>query len=123
MIATLRVILGVNNASKLTLPSGITDSAEYLKGEIARHFGLSANFRLQYRDIEFDNEFVNLTATSEIKDKAKLKVIYLPNESRTTTPTAHQRLDDISPLSSALDHSHGLQTSKHLNSVTRYRFS
>ncbi|KAI4896279.1 hypothetical protein NFI96_025685, partial [Prochilodus magdalenae] len=61
MAATLRVILGADNAAKLTLPTGIPDSVEDLIGEIRRHFAVSGNFRLQYRDAEFDNEFVNLT--------------------------------------------------------------
>ncbi|XP_026163312.1 uncharacterized protein LOC113130707 [Mastacembelus armatus] len=104
MAATLRVILGVDNASKLTLPSGIPDSVDDLKGEIRRHFGLSGNFRLQYRDIEFDNEFVNLTLTSEIKDKSTIKLIYLPDETGTSAHhSAPQVLDDSSSLSSAAD--------------------
>lgn len=57
MAATLRIILGEDNASKLSLPNGIPSSLEYLKEEIRRQFGLTGNFRLQYRDIEFDNEF------------------------------------------------------------------
>lgn len=79
MAATLRIILGEDNASKLSLPNGIPSSLEYLKEEIRRQFGLTGNFRLQYRDIEFDNEFVNLTLPSEIK--STVKVVYLPVES------------------------------------------
>uniref|UniRef100_A0A8B9HMY7 PB1 domain-containing protein n=1 Tax=Astyanax mexicanus TaxID=7994 RepID=A0A8B9HMY7_ASTMX len=102
MAATLRVILGVDNASKLTLPTGIPDSVEDLIQVIRRHFALSVNFRLQYRDTEFDNEFVNLTATSEIKDKCTVKLIYLTNESDTSAhQTALQGLDDSSFLSSS----------------------
>lgn len=83
MAAVLRVVLGVDNASKLILPTGIPDSAEVLNKEIRRNFALSGNFRLKDRDSEFDNEFVNLSATSEIKDKSTVKVIYLQNESDT----------------------------------------
>lgn len=61
MAASLRVVLGIDNASKLTLPNGMPDSVEALKEEIKRWFSLPGSFRLQYRDIEFDNEFVNLT--------------------------------------------------------------
>lgn len=56
MAASLRVVLGVDNAAKLTLPNGIPDSIEALKEEIQRKFSLPGSFRLQYRDIEFDNE-------------------------------------------------------------------
>lgn len=104
MAATLRVILGDDNASKLTLPRGIPDSVEDLKEEIRRQFVVSGNFRLQYRDIEFDNEFVNLTLTSEIKDKCTVKVIYLENEAdKFTHHTLPEEVDDSSSLSSAVD--------------------
>lgn len=63
MAATLRVILGVDNSSKLMLPSGIPGSVDILKEEIQRQFGLTEDFRLQYRDVEFDNEYMNLTTT------------------------------------------------------------
>lgn len=81
----MRVVLGVDNASKLTLPNGMPDSVEALKEEIKRQFTLPDSFRLQYRDIEFDNEFVNLTKISEIKDKSTVKVIYLTAQSDATT--------------------------------------
>ncbi|KAI4832853.1 hypothetical protein KUCAC02_015797 [Chaenocephalus aceratus] len=89
MAATLRVILGQDNTSKLTLPTGIPASLEELQGDIQRHFGLTEQVRWQYRDIEFDNEFMNLTCTSEIRDKSTVKVIYLPNSSGTDTDPHH----------------------------------
>lgn len=70
MAATLRVVLGADSTLKLTLPTGIPDSVESLKGEIKLHFDLSGNFRLHYRDIEFDNDYVNLTTISSIRDKS-----------------------------------------------------
>ncbi|XP_024116549.1 uncharacterized protein LOC112138208 [Oryzias melastigma] len=81
MAAILRVVFGEDDASKLSLPNGIPSSVECLKEEIRRQFDLSQNFRLQYRDIEFNNEFVNLTLTSEIQNKSTVKVVYLPLES------------------------------------------
>nr|XP_043908836.1 sterile alpha motif domain-containing protein 3-like [Solea senegalensis]XP_043908843.1 sterile alpha motif domain-containing protein 3-like [Solea senegalensis]XP_043908850.1 sterile alpha motif domain-containing protein 3-like [Solea senegalensis]XP_043908860.1 sterile alpha motif domain-containing protein 3-like [Solea senegalensis] len=86
MAATIRVVLGVNDASKLALPTGIPGSVADLKEEIKRHFGLSGNFRLQYRDTEFDNEFVNLSCTSDIKDKSTVKIIYLTNDTNASLP-------------------------------------
>lgn len=50
MAAVLRVVLGVDNASKLILPTGTPDSAEVLNKEIRRNFALSGNFRLKDRD-------------------------------------------------------------------------
>lgn len=104
MAATLRIILGEDNASKLSLPNGIPSSLEYLKEEIRRQFGLTGNFRLQYRDIEFDNEFVNLTLPSEIKDKSTVKVVYLPVESDVVSLNATpQERDDCSTPCSLAD--------------------
>ncbi|XP_071361701.1 uncharacterized protein [Trachinotus anak] len=40
-------------------------------------FGLQEDFRLQYQDADFGNEFVNLSVTSEIHDKATIKVVYV----------------------------------------------
>uniref|UniRef100_A0A8C6MAB0 PB1 domain-containing protein n=1 Tax=Nothobranchius furzeri TaxID=105023 RepID=A0A8C6MAB0_NOTFU len=87
MAATLRVILGVDNSSKLVLPSGIPGSVDILKEEIQRQFGLTEDFRLQYRDVEFDNEYMNLTTTGDIKDKSTIKVIYTQNSEPSTVPT------------------------------------
>lgn len=99
MAATLRVVLGTDNASKLILPSGIPDSVEDLKTEIARQCSLSGTvkFRLQYKDIDFDNEFVNLSSTSDLQDKSTVKVIYLTNESDISPHP------DAAPLSQGLD--------------------
>lgn len=88
MAATLRVVFGVDNASKLTLPCGIPTSVETLKEDIKRHFGLTEDFRLQYRDVDFDNEYMNLTTTTDIKDKSTVKVIYKVNSAPTEEPTA-----------------------------------
>lgn len=95
------VIFGVDDASKLILPNGIPDSIEDLKGETGRHFSLSGNYRLQYRDIDFDN----LTETSEIKNKSTVKVINLPDETVTLTLTTVSSDTDI--LSSAESTSSG----------------
>lgn len=43
MAASLRVVLGVDNAAKLTLPNGIPDSIEALKEEIQRKFKLCSS--------------------------------------------------------------------------------
>ncbi|XP_056295664.1 uncharacterized protein LOC130209821 isoform X2 [Pseudoliparis swirei] len=103
MAAALRVILGVDNASKITLPNGMPDSVEALEEEVKRQFRLPGNIRLQYRDIEFDNEFVNLTEISEIKDKSTVKVIYSTDESDTTTHQPVEQWLNDSSLSTASD--------------------
>ncbi|CAG6018647.1 unnamed protein product, partial [Menidia menidia] len=85
MAAILRVVLGEDNVVVLDLPNGIPPELEDLKAEIKRQHDLSENFRLQFRDARFDSDFVNLSSTSLIKDRSTVKVIYVANESGTTT--------------------------------------
>lgn len=73
----LRIILGEDDARKLILPAGIPDSIEELCQTIKTSFGLQQDFRLQYQDADFGNEFINLSVISEIADKATIKVVYL----------------------------------------------
>lgn len=61
---------------------------EMLKEEIQRRFGLTEDFGLQYRDVEFGNEFMNLTTTADIKDKSTIKVINTQNSVPATVPAA-----------------------------------
>lgn len=84
MAAILRVVLGEDNVAVLDLPNGIPPELEDLQAEIKRQYGLLGSFRLQFRDARFDNDFVNLSSTSLIKDRSTLKVIHLTNESGTT---------------------------------------
>jgi hypothetical protein len=70
----LRILFGGDDDSrKLTLTS-IPASVEELVLEIKTAFGLREEFRVQYRDVEFGNEFMNLMETSEIQDKSTLKL-------------------------------------------------
>lgn len=70
----LLIILGENNALKLTLPLGIPKNVNELKAEIENQCGVSEQFRLQYMDTDF-NQFLNLTSTFDLKDMDKIKVI------------------------------------------------
>ncbi|XP_066504331.1 sterile alpha motif domain-containing protein 3-like [Hoplias malabaricus] len=103
--AVLRVILGENDSSKVTLPFGIPDSVEELKNEIQRQCEVSGDFRLQYKDTDFD-EFINLTSTSDIQNKATLKVIYLSSALSTSSSCLSSRAssqDEIRSMSSDTD--------------------
>ncbi|KAL7375117.1 hypothetical protein ABVT39_012126 [Epinephelus coioides] len=95
--AVLRIILGDNDSSKVILPLGIPDSVEELNSEIQRQCEVSGDFRLQYKDNDFD-EFINLTSTSDIQNKATIKVIYLQSASSTSSSC-------LSPRTSSLDES------------------
>ncbi|KAM7405402.1 hypothetical protein PAMP_012667 [Pampus punctatissimus] len=74
---SLRIFFNEDDARKITLTSGLPNSVEDLVSEIKTNFGLSQQFRLQYRDADFGNEYINLMAISDIQDKATLKVVFL----------------------------------------------
>lgn len=76
----LRVVFAGDDARKLTLLSGIPASVDQLVLEIKTVFGLKQQFRLQYQDSDFGNEYVNLMSTSEIEDRDTLKVIFFSCE-------------------------------------------
>lgn len=76
----IRVILGADNAEKLTIESGMPSSVEDLSDEIKRQFDIEGEIRLQYMDNDF-NEFVNLNQISSIQDKSTVKVICLSEPS------------------------------------------
>lgn len=84
MAAILRVVLGEDNVVVLDLSNGIPPKLEDLKAEIRRQHDLLGYFRLQFRDARIDNQFVNLSSTSLLKDRSTVKVIYLTNEPGTT---------------------------------------
>lgn len=72
----LRIILGENNSQRLILPDGIPESVSELAQHIKRQCGVEGEFRLQFMDAEFDNEFTNLTSVSDVQDKSTIKVIF-----------------------------------------------
>ncbi|XP_060796594.1 uncharacterized protein LOC132898947 [Neoarius graeffei] len=100
----LKVILGEDDARKLILPAGIPDSIQELCQTMKTSFGLQEDFRLQYQDADFGNEFVNLLVTSEIHDKATIKVVYLGihnnDDTMTRQPLAVQGSTDSLSVSS-----------------------
>lgn len=100
----LRVILGEDDARKLILPAGIPDSIQELCQTVKTSFRLQEDFRLQYQDADFGNDFVNLSVTSEIHDKATIKVVYLSihnnDDTMTRRPLAVQGSTDSLSVSS-----------------------
>ncbi|XP_041798790.1 uncharacterized protein LOC121627424 [Chelmon rostratus] len=112
----LRVVFGGDDARKLSLMSGIPASVDQLVHEIKTAFGLVQQFRLQYKDADFGNEYVNLMSTSKIRDRDTLKVVFfaceetsssipgtLPSCSTSTPltfPTTSHSSSSITPLSS-----------------------
>ncbi|RXN37812.1 sterile alpha motif domain-containing 3-like isoform X2 [Labeo rohita] len=105
----LRIILGENDSQRLILPGGMPETVIELVQEIKRQCGVDGDFRLQFMDVEFGNEFTNLVSMSDIQDKSSIKVIFnsvTPTQPDGTPPSlysaaASRTLNDSSSLSSA----------------------
>ncbi|XP_039544877.1 uncharacterized protein LOC120491248 [Pimephales promelas] len=95
---SFRVLFGSeDDARKLTIRSGMPTSVDGLAFEIKTFFGVTEQFRLQYKDVEFGNEFMNLLSISDIQDRSTLKVVYLPCEASTSAiSSAPPTKDDCS---------------------------
>lgn len=101
----LRVLIK-EDIKKLVLKNGIPFTVEDLVVAVKEEFSIKENISLLYKDEDFD-DFVTLTSTKELKDKATLKVVYpvinlfmtvVPNES---TPD----VSDVSSLCESTTHS------------------
>ncbi|KAF6730795.1 hypothetical protein FQA47_008429 [Oryzias melastigma] len=81
----LLIVLNEENSVRMELLDGIPKSPEELNNEVKNACGLEGHIRLQYKDCDFGNTFVNLTSTTVIKDLTTLKVIQLDPETTTLT--------------------------------------
>lgn len=77
----LLVMLNENSSIRMELRKGIPNSLEELIDEVKNACGLQGYIRLQYKDTDFGNIFVNLTSTAVIKDLTILKVIQIDPDS------------------------------------------
>ncbi|CAJ1064739.1 hypothetical protein DPX16_0729, partial [Xyrichtys novacula] len=59
---------------------GIPDSLEDLISDIKQTCALSGRIRLQYKDTDFGDMFVNLTSTTDIKYLSTVKVIQMDKQ-------------------------------------------
>lgn len=71
----LKIVLTDGSSQRLTLSHGLPASIDDLMIEVKKQCGLLGNFRLQFMDSLFGNEFLNLTSISEAEDKGTLRVI------------------------------------------------
>ena len=84
---TFRVLFGgEEDARKLSIESGIPRTVEDLALKIKTFFEVTEKFRLQYKDKDMDNQFMNLLSTSELEDKGTLKVVYMLCETTRSAP-------------------------------------
>ncbi|XP_059358598.1 uncharacterized protein LOC132096930 [Carassius carassius] len=92
---SFRILFGSeDDATKLTIKSGIPSSVDELAFEIKTFFRVTEQFRLQYKDVDFGNEFMNLLSISDIQDRSTLKVVYLPCEATTSAISSAPSIKD-----------------------------
>ncbi|KAJ8364116.1 hypothetical protein SKAU_G00129470 [Synaphobranchus kaupii] len=90
----LKIILTDGSSQRLTISHGLPASIDDLMAEVTKQCGLHGNFRLQFKDSLFGDEFLNLTSMSEVEDKGTLRIIDL---SRLTTMQHDEISTDLNP--------------------------
>ncbi|KAJ8334016.1 hypothetical protein SKAU_G00413350 [Synaphobranchus kaupii] len=91
----LKIILTDGSSQRLTISHGLPASIDDLMAEVTKQCGLHGNFRLQFKDSLFGDEFLNLTSMSEVEDKGTLRIIDL---SRLTTMQHDEISTDLNPI-------------------------
>ncbi|KAL2091655.1 hypothetical protein ACEWY4_013918 [Coilia grayii] len=71
----LKIIMPDGSSQRLTLSYGLPASIDGLMVEVKKQCGLKGDFKLQFMDSLFGNEFLNLTSMSEVEDKGTLRII------------------------------------------------
>ena len=74
---TLRVIVSQDDYRKVVLHESEAEDVDTLTAALSKKLDIKYQFRLQYQDKDFDNEFVNLTDVKDIQDKSTVKIIQL----------------------------------------------
>ncbi|KAL7407602.1 hypothetical protein ABVT39_010973 [Epinephelus coioides] len=72
--AFLKVILRDNSTQRMTFQNGLLGSINELVNEVQRQCGLNFNFRLQFMDALFGNEFMNQSSMDEVQDRGTIRI-------------------------------------------------
>ncbi|XP_050959844.1 uncharacterized protein LOC127161251, partial [Labeo rohita] len=73
----LRVIVGDDDYRRLDLHSGMPETLAEFHNTICQAFGIETDFRIQFMDPDFNNEFMNVTSVHDIKDRSTIKLVYM----------------------------------------------
>lgn len=76
---------------RLDLRTGKPKTLMDLHNTIRDAFGIERDFRIQFMDPDFNNEFMNITSVQDIQDRSTIKLVYMQNP------------EDMSPFSSRLN--------------------
>lgn len=75
----LRVIVADDDFRRLDVPSGMPRTLTDLQSTICQAFGIERDFRIQFMDPDFNNEFMNITSMQDIQDRSTIKLVYMAN--------------------------------------------
>lgn len=75
----LRVIVEEDDYRRLDLHSGKPKTLMDLHKAICDAFGIERDFRIQFMDPDFNNEFMNITSVQDIQDRGTIKLVYMQN--------------------------------------------
>lgn len=64
---------------RLDLPSRMPKTLTELHNTIRQAFGIERDFRIQFMDPDFNNEFMNATLVQDIQDRGTIKLVYILN--------------------------------------------
>ncbi|XP_033990326.1 uncharacterized protein LOC117497530 isoform X2 [Trematomus bernacchii] len=73
----LRVIVDTDDCRRLDLHSGMPKTLTELHDTICQAFGIERDFRIQFMDPDFNNDFMNVTSVQDIQDRSTIKVVYI----------------------------------------------
>lgn len=126
--AILKVILGDNSSQRMNFQNGLPGSLSELVTEVQRQCGIKTNFRLQFMDALFGNEFTNLISIDEVQDRGTIRMIPVTEASApqcadmpSTSETAlcHPSLDESSSMFSMCLETDTLSTTESETSRSR----
>lgn len=75
----LRVIIEEDDYRRLDLHSGKPKTVMDLHKTICDVFGIERDFRIQFMDPIFNNEFMNITSVQDIQNRGTIKLVYKQN--------------------------------------------
>ncbi|XP_008278365.1 uncharacterized protein LOC103356092 [Stegastes partitus] len=101
--AILKVILGDNTSQRLTFQNGLPASVDELVGEVRRQCCLNSDFKLQFMDALFGNDFMNITSMDEVQDRGTIKIIPMTEVSTPHCSTVCVHEESSSLTSSCVD--------------------
>lgn len=101
----VRVIVEEDDFRRLVFPSGLPATLTELHNTIRETFGIERQFRVQFKDPDFNDDFMNITSVQDIQDRGTLKLVYTLNEidssPSSAKPASSQGLSSVSPVSSS----------------------